>query len=201
MSDETSKLASLNGQRSLRREGVYQAALVVVMWSVCGWVEVWSATKTITMVGANLAAIWMLRKFLALPPMALVTKRRWFRFSLRTMFVLVTVVACCVGWLASQLSWARQRHRIAYRDDVTAYGAYGRSIPDAPWPIRWCEHGYAMILLHHEDGEREKLIGTGPDKREKAERLLQPSERTEMDWVRSLFPEAEVTVSYLPCTM
>ena len=34
------------------------------------------------------------------------TKRRWFRFSLRTMFVLVTVL--CV-WLGYQLNWIRQR--------------------------------------------------------------------------------------------
>jgi hypothetical protein len=33
--------------------------------------------------------------------------RRWFRFSLRTLFVVVTVFAC---WLGCQLNWIRQRH-------------------------------------------------------------------------------------------
>jgi len=33
-------------------------------------------------------------------------KRRWFRWSLRTMFVVVTVC----GWIGYQLNWIRQRH-------------------------------------------------------------------------------------------
>jgi hypothetical protein len=37
------------------------------------------------------------------------TKRRWFRFSLRTMFVLVTVG--CV-WMAYHLNWIRQRREM-----------------------------------------------------------------------------------------
>ena len=34
-------------------------------------------------------------------------KRRWFRFSLRTLFVLVTVVGC---WLGYSINWIKQRH-------------------------------------------------------------------------------------------
>jgi hypothetical protein len=37
------------------------------------------------------------------------TRRRWFRFSLRTLFVMVTVVAAFLGWLASEWSFVRQR--------------------------------------------------------------------------------------------
>ncbi len=37
-------------------------------------------------------------------------KHRRLRFSLRTLFVVVTVAACIVGWTAYQLNWIRQRH-------------------------------------------------------------------------------------------
>jgi hypothetical protein len=36
-------------------------------------------------------------------------RRRWFAFSLRTPFVLVTVLAC---WIGYQLHWIRQRHKL-----------------------------------------------------------------------------------------
>ena len=36
-------------------------------------------------------------------------KRRWFRFSLRMLFTIVTVFAC---WLGYELNWLRQRHRV-----------------------------------------------------------------------------------------
>ena len=36
-----------------------------------------------------------------------VPKRRWFRFSLRTLFVMMTVVCC---WLGYELNWIRNRH-------------------------------------------------------------------------------------------
>jgi hypothetical protein len=35
-------------------------------------------------------------------------KRRWFQWSLRTLFVVVTVFGC---WLGYELNWIRQRHR------------------------------------------------------------------------------------------
>ena len=37
-------------------------------------------------------------------------KRRWFRWSLRTMFVGVTVLAVPLGWIGNSLNWIRQRH-------------------------------------------------------------------------------------------
>ena len=36
-------------------------------------------------------------------------KRRWFRFSLRMLFVLVTVISVPLGWLGYQLNLIRQR--------------------------------------------------------------------------------------------
>jgi hypothetical protein len=38
-------------------------------------------------------------------------KRHWFRFSLRTLFVLVTIFGVGAGWVAYQLNWVRERHK------------------------------------------------------------------------------------------
>ena len=35
------------------------------------------------------------------------------RFSLRTLFVLVTIIALPLGWVDYQLKWIRQRHEAA----------------------------------------------------------------------------------------
>lgn len=37
------------------------------------------------------------------------SNRRWFRFSLATMFVVVAVSGVAIGWTGYQLSWIRQR--------------------------------------------------------------------------------------------
>ena len=41
------------------------------------------------------------------------------RFSLRTLFVLVTSIAVPLGWVAYQLNWIRQRHGFLRRPAVS----------------------------------------------------------------------------------
>lgn len=49
-------------------------------------------------------------------------RRRWFAFSLRTMFVGVTLLCC---WLGYCLNWIRQRHdAIEMTDSVTLAGGF-----------------------------------------------------------------------------
>jgi hypothetical protein len=55
--------------------------------------------------------------------------RRSFRFSLRTLFVVVTVFAC---WLGYQLNWIRERHAYLSKADAFFAGA-----PLAPSRFRW----------------------------------------------------------------
>ena len=59
-------------------------------------------------------------------------RRRWFRFSLRTLFVLVTAIAllaagCVTIWEAEQIEWLRQY--------VLAYATYNQS--EAAEMLRW----------------------------------------------------------------
>jgi hypothetical protein len=66
--------------------------------------------------------------------------RRWFRFSLRTMFLLMTVVCSVVGWVTYQLNWIRQRHDLLREGMVIQNGLWWRSfevdLEPPPWNLR-----------------------------------------------------------------
>jgi hypothetical protein len=97
-------------------------------------------------------------------------KRRWFRFSLRTLFVLVTVL--CI-WLGHSLTWIRQRHTVFHRHHPALRSMSRNGIrtdhANAPWSIRLLgEPGAVAILLKR---------GTSAAERER---------------IQQLFPEAEI---------
>ncbi len=106
--------------------------------------------------------------------------RRWFRFSLRTMFVVVTVL--CV-WLGYHLNWIRERHNAkvgfghlridAIYPDGTRYTG---PIPcHAPWPLNWLgEEGHSLVMV--------------PDNYAKEE----------IDRIKVLFPEAGEHIDFIP---
>jgi hypothetical protein len=60
-------------------------------------------------------------------------KRRWFRFSLRTMFVVVTLFGVAAGWVAYQLNWIRQRHEFV---SARHSGQFAIGFVKAPWSLR-----------------------------------------------------------------
>jgi hypothetical protein len=106
--------------------------------------------------------------------------RRWFRFSLRTLFVLVTVL--CV-WLGDQLNWIGQRHdamewlkcrgQVCEKGIGLACGCTGK-VPRAPFPLNLMgETGVLSITFFREDLQSDEP---------KAFRLSR------------LFPEAEYSV-------
>src|SRR4051812_31586087 len=72
-------------------------------------------------------------------------RRRWLRFSLRTMLVVLTAV--CV-WLAYSLDWIRQRHEALTSDGVKPFGG---PFPDPNPPVGlWLlgESGVNTIVMH-----------------------------------------------------
>ncbi len=84
--------------------------------------------------------------------------RRWFRFSLRTFLVLLTLF--CV-WLGIQVQWIKDRHDVLARyPDIS-----DSACPSAPWSIRILgERGVGVILLSGaDDAERERIVGLFPE--------------------------------------
>jgi len=99
-------------------------------------------------------------------------RRRWFRFSLRTLFVLVTLMGTFLGWLGVQLKWMRDREA-TFNHGSSFVGFEGNL---APWSIRLLgAPGFRDIYLLVDDVEH-----------------LTDAERANRKRAASLFPEAEV---------
>ena len=116
-------------------------------------------------------------------------KRRWFRFafSLRTLFIVVTVFGC---WLGYSLNWIKQRHafiadEVLVRERHPTHDTWSASLagrsktpPRAP----------GMLWIFGEDGWSSLEV---------LAEAVTVDELTDHDWdrimeARSLFPEAKI---------
>ena len=52
-------------------------------------------------------------------------KRRWFAYSLRTLFVVVTMLCVVLGWLAYSIRWISQRHDALAHLHIGSYAGPG----------------------------------------------------------------------------
>jgi hypothetical protein len=117
---------------------------------------------------------------------------RWFRFSLRTLFVLVTVLGVFLGWLGVQVKWIRDRREAracseewanAYVVRIgphtsTALASYFQ--PSTAWnyrPAPW------SLRLFGEPGVYSIDVPSWVDDRDEEVRRM-----------KRLFPEAEVSM-------
>lgn len=105
-------------------------------------------------------------------------RRRW-SFSLRTFFVVMTLVAC---WLGYRLNWIRERHEMLSAPEEPLMMVSGPNfdwfdgpIPDRPTPF--------ALWLFGETTFRALLVEPCADAIETENRLRR---------ARSLFPEAEI---------
>jgi hypothetical protein len=106
-------------------------------------------------------------------------RRRWYQFSLRTMFVVMTLACVGVGlatWIQKSREWIRQRNRALDLNQI-------REREDGWFPIASGPKITApgLLWLFGEIGTSEVVVF---------------GDAQHMDEIRSLFPEAVVT--YLP---
>jgi hypothetical protein len=110
-------------------------------------------------------------------------KRRWFRFSLRTLFLGVTLFGC---WFGYELYWIRQRHAFIAAEDsvreripaegltvaVTYSGAPGKQ-PLAP-SMLWAfgENGFATVFVLADADTVQELTDNDRDRVRQARRLF-----------------------------
>jgi len=97
-------------------------------------------------------------------------RRRWFRYSLRTLFVVMVLVgACC--WVGIQLKWKWDRDKAVVNGNVLVIGRW-----NAPWSIQlFGAQGYQMVVI--------PII------------VLEPDGQSDV-WLKSvaeMFPEASVS--------
>jgi len=64
-------------------------------------------------------------------------KRRWFRFSVRTLLVLVGLVALLLGWIGFELNWIRERRAAIESGEVGVIISASLWIPHSPHPPPW----------------------------------------------------------------
>jgi hypothetical protein len=107
-----------------------------------------------------------------------VPKRRWFKFSLRTLLVAVAIFPC---WLAYEVHWIHQRHRV-----LTS----GRFTTESPAGAPVAVQAPGLLWLFGEPGY-ESIWFTVPKGEVRDDMELSPSEKAEFERVSRLFPEAE----------
>ena len=114
--------------------------------------------------------------------------RRWFRFSLRTLFVVVTIVGVAAGWVTYQLNWLEQRREFIKHN---FWGIGQLMTPSPPWPLSIMgEEGFDYIGVPVVNEEGYRLVDDGFPDGFDFDKLLTPDELKEVARARRLFPEA-----------
>jgi len=90
------------------------------------------------------------------------------RFSLRTLFLLVTLLGIFLGWLGAQAKWIRDRHEAFTHHFPNQISSWTSDNPDpqAPWRIGVLgEPGVSLLWLDPslEPSERERLQELFPE--------------------------------------
>ena len=100
-------------------------------------------------------------------------KRRWYQFTLRTLFVVMTVFALWLGW---QINWFRSRQAwLEAKDYVGAFPAVG---------LRKVPHPHFLLTLFRQEAMSQILLRNATEE--------------EVAKVQRLFPEANVVSGNWP---
>jgi hypothetical protein len=93
------------------------------------------------------------------------------RFSLRTLFVLITLISLPMAWVAYQLNWIHQRHEFIeqYQKKNISMNILNAPQSQCPWFLRLLgeqSHSFLMVKKGHEaEGQRifpEAMVADDP---------------------------------------
>ena len=104
-------------------------------------------------------------------------KRRWFRFSLRTLLLLVVLIGIPLGWVGNRVNWIRQRRAFLQGPSASPNVSLKPQVdtPGMLWlfgesshPIIWCRpedvaearrlFPEVHYLVHRQNPERDLLL-------------------------------------------
>ena len=110
-------------------------------------------------------------------------KRRRLRFSLRTLFVVMTVAAMLTGWGVYQVNWIHRRHEVLekYDGDLAEPGG-AIKVPGMLWV--YGERPVATIYVYLPDDPNDPALGHWFDSHPEVVRI------------QRLFPEATINGRY-----
>jgi len=131
-------------------------------------------------------------------------RRRWFRFSLRTLLVVVLLLAVPLAWMGVQLKWIRDRHAFRLKHLTSIQGginlnqeraaklvasgfpkAAGRHI--APPGMLWLFGEYAFANL-------DVAVSSDDVRQINGDSYVIPANHAEVVAAKRLFPESEITI-------
>jgi hypothetical protein len=126
-------------------------------------------------------------------------RRRWFRWSLRTMFVVVTAAAFLCGWVVYQLNWIRQRRDYLSRSQewaeslglhrqIVMRGAHPSFAPIGLMLLR--EPTVTSLRICFSPNEVQPLIGSNEVHPFAGKIYRVSSKHPKLQRARELFPEA-----------
>jgi hypothetical protein len=125
------------------------------------------------------------------------------RFSLRTLFVLVTISCLLMWWVRVNLKWIERRREFSAGDGNVVGWRVGEA-PAAPWPL-WLfgERGYSEAGIRVENQEAaDKTRMKWPEQWDAQEQdpYLTDLQREKLAELKRLFPEAKVRANFFPLT-
>jgi hypothetical protein len=128
--------------------------------------------------------------------MAEARSKRRFRFSLRALILLTTLVAVATWWVVAQLRWIEQRREFVYM-------RVANSTTRAPWPLWLFREWAADVVIVGDYNNHAYLLNkqVWPDSLDEqtTEKFLTSDDREKMKRAKVLFPEAKkVEVHFLP---
>ena len=89
--------------------------------------------------------------------------RRRPQFTLKGLFVLLTILGVFLAWLGIQIKWVHDRHGALQWVHQSGHGA--DSYRPAPWSIRWVERGVPFINI-------DPVVAHDPEKVRELKRLF-----------------------------